>query len=112
MKPFEIYMWQPQGWPEPHPSVVVSHPDRAVRKPIVEVVLCATRRATREALPSEVILDEADGLDWETICHCDLIYAAPRADLERKGQKGYVTPERQRLLVRTILAAHAWGAIL
>ena len=112
MKPFEIYMWQPPGWPEPHPSVVISHSDRAARKPVVEVVLCATRRADRKATPAEIVLDEADGLDWKTVCHCDLIYAVPRAELEKKARKGQVTPERQRHLIRTLLAAHGWGAVL
>jgi mRNA-degrading endonuclease toxin of MazEF toxin-antitoxin module len=112
MKPFDIFMWQAAGWPEPHPAVVVSHADRAARKDPVEVLLCATKRATRKAEPHEVVLDQADGLDWETLCKCDVIYAVPRPDLERKPAKGRVTPERQAQLVRTILAAHGWGAIL
>ncbi len=112
MNAFDIYLWQPPGWPEPHPSVVVSHPDRAARKPVVEVVVCASKRATRQVKPTEVLLDEADGLDGETICHCDLIYAVPRGDLEKRERKGHVTAERQRSLVRTMLAAHAWGAVL
>jgi hypothetical protein len=29
MKQFDIFSWQPAGWPEPHPCVIVSHPDRA-----------------------------------------------------------------------------------
>jgi hypothetical protein len=112
MKAFDIFMWQPAGWPEPHPAVVVSHPDRAARKDIVEVLVCSTKRATREAQAHEVILDEADGLDWATLCKCDLVYAVPRADLEKKPAKGHVTEQRQAQLVRTILAAHAWGAVL
>src|ERR1039458_7177242 len=48
------------------------HPDRASKKPDVEVVLCSTQRAQRRAEPHELILDEADGLDWPTLCKCDL----------------------------------------
>src|ERR1017187_8582513 len=68
MNPFDIYHWQPPGWPEPRPSVIVSHPDRAIRKNPVEVIMCSTQRATRKAAPHEFILDEADGLDWPTLC--------------------------------------------
>jgi hypothetical protein len=112
MKPFDILMWQPAGWPEPHPAVVVSHPDRAARKDLVEVVLCSTQRASRTADAHEIMLDEADGLDWPTICKCDLIYAVPRPDLEKRSRKGRVTGMRQSQLVRTMLAAHGWGAVL
>jgi hypothetical protein len=35
MKPFDIFSWQPSGWPEPHPCVIVSHPDRVAGKPDV-----------------------------------------------------------------------------
>jgi PemK-like, MazF-like toxin of type II toxin-antitoxin system len=112
MKPFDIFMWQPPGWPEPHPAVVASHPDRAAHKVMVEVVLCSTKRAAREAEGHEIILDEADGLDWPTICKCDLIYAVEQKELKKKGQKGHVTALRQSHLVRTILAAHGWAAVL
>lgn len=36
----------------------------------------------RQAEPHEIILDEADGLDWPTLCKCDLVYAVPREDLK------------------------------
>jgi len=35
MKPFDIFSWQPSVWPEPHPCVIVSHPDRVAGKPDV-----------------------------------------------------------------------------
>ena len=28
MKAWEIYSYQHPGWPEPHPAVIVSHPER------------------------------------------------------------------------------------
>ena len=110
MKPFEIYSWQPPGWDAPHPVVIVSHPDRAGRKDPIEVVACSTRRATRDAEPHEVLLDEADGLDWPTLCKCDLIYAVPRDQL--KGKRGVVAASRQPHLARTLIAAHGWAAVL
>ncbi len=36
MKPFDIFSWQPLGWPEPHPCVIISHPDRVANKPDVK----------------------------------------------------------------------------
>lgn len=96
------------GWGV-HPVVIVSHPARAVRKDFVEVLDCSSRRAARRARAHEVILDQADGLDWETICKCDLIIAVPRGELKRG--RGSVVLERRRQIVRTIIATHGWNAL-
>jgi hypothetical protein len=40
MKAWEIYSYQHPGWPEPHPAVIVSHPDRVTLKPEVTILLC------------------------------------------------------------------------
>ena len=90
--------------------MVVSHPSRADKRPWVEVVLCSSQPAQRRADPHEIILEEADGLDWPTICKCDMIYAVDRTEL--KQHKGHVTDMRQGPLVRKMIAAHGWGAIL
>jgi mRNA-degrading endonuclease toxin of MazEF toxin-antitoxin module len=110
MKPFEIYSWQPPGWPEPHPCVVVSHRDRADRKTPVEVVMCSSQRAKRLPGPTEILLDNADGLDWPTICKCDVIYAVSKGELTTR--RGAVGQERAGQLVRTMIAAHGWGEVL
>ena len=110
MNVFEIYMWHPPNWPEPHPTVIVSHPDRAVRKDWVEVLVCASQRAGRQANATEIVLDQADGLDWPTLCKYDLIYAVPRDELQPR--KGQVTDARQSHLVRTMIAAHGWANVL
>ena len=68
MKAFDIFSWQPAGWPEPHPAVIVSGPDRVANKPEVEVLMCSSKKAGRAAQPGEIVLDTADGLDWVTIC--------------------------------------------
>ena len=96
------------GWGS-HPVVIVSHPARANRKEIVEVVDCAAQRANRPALAHEVVLDEADGMDWPTFCKCDCIYAVPRGELKR--HRGAVTPERRRQIVRTLISVHGWNAL-
>lgn len=89
--------------------VVVSHPARAGRKEFVEVVDCASQRANRPALDHEVVLDEADGLDWPTFCKCDCVFAVPRGEL--KERRGSVILERRRQIVRTIIQSHGWNAL-
>src|SRR5438034_8350992 len=103
-------MWQAPDWNVAHPAVIVSHRQRAANKDRVEVLLCTSQRVNRSPGPTEVLLDSADGHDWETLCKCDLIYAAERSELKR--QKGRVTEARQKQLVRTLIAAHGWAEVL
>lgn len=110
MKPFDVLFWQPSGWPEPHPCVVISHPSRTENKPQVEVLMCSSKRASRAAEPHEVILDAADGLDWPTICKCDLIHTVEKSELKR--HHGSVSLPRRALLIRTLIAAHGWPQVL
>lgn len=110
MTTFDIFNWQPPDWPEPHPAVIVSHPDRAARQKWVEVLACSSKRSSRAPHPYEVLLDEADGLDWPTLCYCDLIYAVPREAL--KHRRGQVVTARRAPLVRALMAGHGWAAVL
>ena len=96
------------GWGN-HPVIVVSHPARAARKEIVEVLDCSSQRANRPPYDNEVVLDEADGLDWPSLCKCDCIYALPRGEL--KSFRGEVSLERRRQLVRAMIAAHGWNVL-
>jgi hypothetical protein len=64
-------------------------------------------RAGRPARADEVILDAADGLDWPTLCFCDILYAVARADL--KNQRGHVTDERRTQIIRTINRSNGWA---
>jgi len=110
MQMFDIYSWQPPGWPEPHPAVIISNPDRIKDKPVVEVIMCSPHKAGRSALPGEITLNGADGLDWPTLCKCDLIYAVQKTELNQK--RGEVAIPRRAQLIRTVIAAHAWGEVL
>lgn len=107
MNAWEIWTFDP-GYGD-HPAVVVSAPDRAARKPLVEVILCASQRAARAPNPGEVLLDSADGLSWGTLCKCDLIYAVDKNLLHTR--RGLVTIERRREIVRVIISCHAWSFI-
>ena len=109
MKPFEVFMCHPPEWNEAHPCVVVSHPDRAERKQPVEVVMCSSQRTKRAAEATEVILDTADGMDWPTLCKCDLIVSMPREEL--KHRRGRVSEARQMQIIQRIIAAHGWGEV-
>ena len=109
-KPFEIWTCQPAGWDKPHPCVIISHPARADRRTPVEVLMCSSVRANRTAGPEEFILDEADGLDWPTICKCEPIISMARDDV--KQRRGIVSESRRSGLLRRILSAHAWSEML
>jgi len=87
----------------------VSHPARIAVKPTVNVLLCSSQRARRAAEVNEVILDEADGLDWDTLCKCDLIYDVPKSDLT--GLCGSVSPIRRRQIVERIVGSFGWSAV-
>lgn len=100
MKPWEIWTW---NFPDAgaHPAAVLSTEDRCRLKPKLSVVLCSSQRATRKAEIHEVILDEADGLDWPTLCKCDLVYAADKRNLSNR--RGIVTRERRRAIAERVI---------
>src|SRR5437667_10964911 len=100
MKPWEIWTWKLPDAGE-HPSVILGTEERVRLKPRVNVILCSTQRATRKAEVHEVILDQAEGLDWETLCKCDIIYAAPKDQLIKL--RGNVTSERRRAIAERII---------
>ena len=106
MNAWEIWSYQPPGWPTPHPAVIVSHPARVAHKPDVTVVMCASQQATRAPEPHEVLLDAADGLTWPTLCKCDLLYAVKKSALT--NLRGIVTAERKKQIIVTINRANGW----
>ena len=67
MKPWDIYTYD-FGDAGPHPAIIVSHPDRVAKAQWVNVLFCTTQRANRPPKETEVRLNGADGLDWETLC--------------------------------------------
>jgi mRNA-degrading endonuclease toxin of MazEF toxin-antitoxin module len=100
MKPWDIYTWE---FPdvESHPAVVLGTEARLANKPKVNVLFCSSKRATRQAEALEVILDTADGVDWETLCKCDLVFAVPKDQLTRK--RGSVTQARRRQIAERVI---------
>jgi mRNA-degrading endonuclease toxin of MazEF toxin-antitoxin module len=100
MKPWEIWTW---NFPEagPHPAVILGTDERVGRKPRVNVLLCSTQRASRKAEVNEVMLDQADGMNWETLCKCDIVYMALVSELMQK--RGTVTPDRRRPIAERVI---------
>jgi mRNA-degrading endonuclease toxin of MazEF toxin-antitoxin module len=57
-------------------------------------------------LEYEVVLDTEDGLNWPTLCKCDLIHMVAKDAL--KNRRGTVTAERRTAIIRTINRANGW----
>ncbi len=101
MKPWDIYQWQfPHG---EHPAVIVCPADRCENPDIetVNVLGCSSRQALRPPRVYEVILDKEDGLDWPTLCRCDVLFLARKDELTRRW--GSITLERRRALGQRII---------
>jgi mRNA-degrading endonuclease toxin of MazEF toxin-antitoxin module len=104
MKQWDIFTWEfPFG---KHPAVIVSHPTRVENKPVVNVLKCSSQRVGRAAQENEVMLDKADGLDWETLCQCDLIYVVEKSELTEK--RGNVSRPRRRAIISRMIQSCGW----
>jgi mRNA-degrading endonuclease toxin of MazEF toxin-antitoxin module len=93
----------------PHPAVVISHPDRVARAPLVNVLICSSQRAGRPPKANEVLLDTADGLDWETLVKCDLTYLVEKESLHNR--RGTVSPVRRRALAQKIIGCFGFNQV-
>ena len=108
MKAWEIYTSDIYG---PHPCVLISCQARISAKPEVVVLKCSSMKPGQErtAKENEVVLDQADGLDWKTLCRCDLMFTVEKSKLSHK--RGEVTPERRRDIARKIVQGLAIAGI-
>jgi mRNA-degrading endonuclease toxin of MazEF toxin-antitoxin module len=91
-----------------HPVVLISHPDRCARGALVNALFCTSQRQNRQPYPYEVLLNGADGMDWESFCDCSILYTLPSGRLF--GRRGRVSLERRRqirLKVRDLLRLNA-----
>ena len=77
-----------------HPVVLVSHPSLCASASVVNALYCTSQRQSRKVKPEEVLLDRADGLDWETFCDCSRMYLLDSSKLF--GHRGRVSLERRR----------------
>ncbi len=100
MKAWDIYTCEFPDL-EPHPAVILGLEARLANKPRVNALFCSSKRPARQAEVTEVVLDEADGLDWPTLCKCDLVVAVPKSQLTSK--RGSVSPARRRQIAERVL---------
>jgi hypothetical protein len=100
MKAWEIWTGDIFG---PHPVVIVSNQRRIDAKPEVVVLKCTTMKpaSARAAKENETVLDRADGLDWQTLCRCDLLFTIAKASLSNR--RGIVGVERRRDIAAKII---------
>jgi mRNA-degrading endonuclease toxin of MazEF toxin-antitoxin module len=101
MKPWEVWQWDfPHG---SHPAVILSPEARCLNAQIatVNVLGCSTQRARRQPEAHEILLDQEDGLDRETVCRCDVLFLANKSELTKR--KGALTYERRRQLGQRII---------
>jgi hypothetical protein len=73
------------------------------------VLLCSSQRANRAAREHEVLLNGADGLDWETLIRCDLMYLMERDEIY--GRRSVVTPVRRRAIVQRLNGAFGFTLV-
>src|SRR5262245_36702609 len=100
MKPWDIFTWDFPGARE-HPAVILGTVEAISLKTKVAVLLCTSQRVNRGPKPHEVILDQADGLDWQTLCKCDLPFAVHKDQLKHK--RGSVSSERRRQITKALI---------
>src|SRR5213593_810576 len=87
------------------PCVVFSNSSRLAHPNFyrINILLCRTLRGTlqRELRSAEVILDQADGLEWQTVCRVDAMHFVLKSGLRER--RGVVCKERQRAISHRIL---------
>ena len=99
MTPWEIWTndFPVEG---PHPCVIFSNSARLNHAAFdrVNVLLCRTLRGPlqRELKATEILLNGADGLDWETLCRVDALHFVLKSGLRER--RGLVCKERRRLI--------------
>ncbi len=75
------------------------------------VLKCTSMQPGQERLPKEfeTVLDQEDGLNWKTLCRCDLLFTVDKTALSNR--RGLVTHERRRDIARKIVQGLAIGGM-
>jgi len=93
-KQFEVWRYN-FGERGEHPCVILTRTDLCGR-PWVNILYCTSQRQGRQPKLTEVLLDQADGLDWETFVECSQVWLVPAADLFDK--RGHITLDRRNAI--------------
>lgn len=100
MRQWDVYLF-PFEKEKPHPVVIVSNDERCERMDQINGLICVSLRGGKDARKHEVILDQADGMDWKTAVRCDLLYLLDKREfLEKRGE---VSRERRRQIGHKII---------
>src|SRR5262245_24267505 len=95
--------WDTCQWTFPHgshPAVILSRNAVCDLGQRINLLACSSHRATRLPRENEIILDEADGMDWQTLCKLETIWLADASELKPRGA---LTLERRRHLARQLI---------
>ncbi len=99
MKQWDIFLF-PFDEEKSHPVVILSPEERIESRKFVNGLLVTTLRSGAVLNLTEVLLNGADGLDWESACRCDLIHRLARSRfLEKRGNVCY---QRRREISRKL----------
>ena len=100
MKQWDIVLYSFEN-EQPHPVVILT-PDERLARPVgaINGLMCVSLRAARPLREWEVMLNSADGLDWQTACRCDFVYALDRGSF--REQRGRVSRTRQAAIARRV----------
>ncbi len=99
MRQWDIFLF-PFTEELPHPVVILSIDERVEARKHINGLLCVTLRGRPLGL-HEVLLNGADGLDWELAVRCDLIHLLERDRFQER--RGRVIPERQVQISRKLM---------
>jgi mRNA-degrading endonuclease toxin of MazEF toxin-antitoxin module len=85
-----------------HPAVVISAPEWCLdeRRTRLNVLACSKRPPAEGPQSHQVLLNGADGLEFQTVCGCEFIHVVRRDCLAEKV--GRVTAARRRAIGRKL----------
>ena len=104
MQQWEIYSFPHPSQADPHPCVILS-PDSVLqnkRAKAVNVLACQTLYSGDKAEPTDVLLNEDDGLDHATVVKCQFVLFFRQSDAGKL--LGKVTRERRRAIRQNVVS--------
>lgn len=83
-----------------HSAVVISAPEWCAdeRKLRLNVLACSKRVPAEGVRPSQILLNGADGLDFQSVCACEFVHVVSRASVHEIV--GRVSLVRRRAIAR------------
>jgi len=87
---------------ELHPAVVISAPEWCLNaaRSRLNVLACSKRVPADAPKAHQVVLNGADGLEFQTVCGCEFFHVVTRESLTEKI--GRVSPVRRRAIGRKL----------